>query len=150
MTTSSKPDDLYNPHYLERLAIEEVCARIAIDATYERNNPARTYFPTRELKLVPHTKESIQAIPAKKEQAPRKCQIMKERCQAVAGVLWAEDPHLEIKQVVGHPYMKKFGYCGNHTQNYEDRTIHEWIKCMDPRPDDEKKTPFGKNPKKTA
>jgi hypothetical protein len=100
-----------------------------------------SYVPTQRSPAAPFQ------TPVKKETAPRKCQIMKERCQAVAGILWEENPHMEIKEVVAHPHMKKYGYCGNHTQNYEDRTIHGWVKCMDPRPNDEKKTPFGKNQK---
>jgi len=75
-----------------------------------------------------------------KEIAPRKNQLVREQCRTIAAILWAQNPSYQIKQIIEHEWMAKF----SEGMTYGERTIREWIKDLDPRPAEEKKTPFKK------
>lgn len=75
-----------------------------------------------------------------KEVTPRKNQLVRERCRTIAAILWAQNPNYQIKQVIDHEWMEHF----SEAMTYGKRTIREWIKDLDPRPAEEKKTPFKK------
>ena len=59
-------------------------------------------------------------------------QIDKQLCQAIASTLWNEFPNYNIKQIITHPSLRRFG---NGAQ-YEERTLRGWVKGRDPRPED--------------
>ena len=69
---------------------------------------------------------------AQEEKKLRPNQLAKQLCQAIASTLWAEYPEFTIQQIITHPSLKRFGN-GAH---YEERTLREWVKTVDPRPED--------------
>ncbi len=87
-----------------------------------------------------HANNFLAKIHKVKEVQPRRSQLVRERCRAIAAILWAQNPSYQIKQIIKHPWMEQFG----ERKPYDDRTVREWIKDLDPRPAEEKKTPFKK------
>lgn len=75
--------------------------------------------------------EPVQEVVIKKEIAPRPNQLIKARCQAVAGMLWDENINCTQKEIVAHPAMKKHGYQNG---TFEERTLLLWVSEVDPRP----------------
>jgi len=107
----------------------------------ERNAPKRK--KSKPVTVV----ECTQAVIAPKEIAPRPNQIIKERCQVVALMLWEQDINYSQKEIVAHPLMKKHGYQNG---SFEERTILLWVSKVDPRPPEIKKTPFKKKENEMA
>jgi len=75
-----------------------------------------------------------------KEVQPRPNQLARERCLAIAAILWEQNPHYKIKEIIDHEWIAKY----SNALMFGKRTIHDWIKGLDPRPPEEKKTPFNK------
>lgn len=75
-----------------------------------------------------------------KEVQPRPNQLARERCLAIAAILWELNPHYQIKEIIEHEWIEKY----SNALTFGKRTIHDWIKDLDPRPPEEKKTPFKK------
>ena len=75
-----------------------------------------------------------------KEVTPRPSQLASERCRMIAAILWGQNPHYQIKEIVDHEWMEKY----SNAMTYGKRTISGWINDLDPRPAEEKKTPFKK------
>lgn len=87
-----------------------------------------------------HSDEYMARLYGVKEVTPRRSQLIRERCRTIAAILWAQNPSYQIKQIIEHEWMAKF----SEGMTYGERTIREWIKDLDPRPTEEKKTPFKK------
>lgn len=67
--------------------------------------------------------------------APRKSQIVKAACQAVALTLWDDNPDMTIEQMKSHPAILK--HAGG--QYYSGKnTLRDWLSEVDPRPADKK------------
>ena len=65
---------------------------------------------------------------------PRTSRIDKESVQAVALTLWEIDHSLTISALAQHPSVLRFANGGL----YEERTLHQWISKVDPRPKEQK------------
>lgn len=74
--------------------------------------------------------EPVQEVVIKKEIAARPNQLIKARCQAVAGMLWDENINYTQKEIVAHPAMKKHGYQDG---IFIERTLLLWVSKVDPR-----------------
>lgn len=85
-----------------------------------------------------HSDEYMAKLYGVKEVTPRRSQLIRERCRTIAAILWAQNPKLRIKDVVEHGWIQTHGEAGT----YDYRTIHGWVADLDPRPPEEKKTPF--------
>lgn len=82
--------------------------------------------------------EAPQEVIIKKEIAPRPNQLIKARCQAVAGMLWDENINYSQKEIVAHPAMKKHGYQDG---VFIERTLLLWVSKVDPRRKQVENTP---------
>ena len=82
--------------------------------------------------------EPVQEVVIKKEITPRPNQLIKARCQAVAGMLWDENINYTQKEIVAHPAMKKHGYQDG---IFIERTLLLWVSKVDPRRKVEEATP---------
>lgn len=72
--------------------------------------------------------------PTEKVTPLRQSQLDKARCQAIAQVLWEENPTRTIADMIRDKRILKFGN-GN---QYADETLHGWLKDVDPRPPEAK------------
>lgn len=88
--------------------------------------------------------EKRDPLPDPKETSPRKNQLIKARCQAVASMLWEQNINYSQKEIAAHPAMRKHGYQNG---SYDERTILLWVSEVDPRPAEVRKTPFSKKAK---
>lgn len=64
----------------------------------------------------------------KSEQFFRPDQKAKERCRAIAEMLWDKDPSIKTKDMIVHPAIKKYG-----AGMYVPKTIYGWIKDLAPK-----------------
>lgn len=62
-------------------------------------------------------------------------QIDRQLCQAVASTLWAEFPQMNIVKIIGHKGIQT--YCNG--AQYTAATLREWVKHLDPRPEDKRR-----------
>lgn len=82
--------------------------------------------------------EPVQEVIIKKEIAPRPNQLLRARCEAVAGMLWDENINYTQKEIVAHPAMKKHGYQDG---VFIERTLLLWVSKVDPRRKVDETTP---------
>lgn len=69
------------------------------------------------------------SVPEEKEMPLRQSQLDKARCQALAQMLWEENPTCTIADMIKDKRILKFG---NGSQ-YIEKTLHDWLKEVDPR-----------------
>jgi len=104
-----------------------------LDHTYTLQNELANLCATHDIPLpkfwYPNNWESTTN---KDNEKLRPSQMDKQLCQAIASTLWSEYPDYNIQQIIKHPSLQRFG---NGAQ-YKERTLREWVKTVDPRPED--------------
>lgn len=74
--------------------------------------------------------------PARKEPSLRQEQIVRERCQTVARLLWKQNPAYTTAELSEHPDIFNLDVTGG--KRYQPRTVYDWIAEVDPRAQKEK------------
>jgi hypothetical protein len=70
--------------------------------------------------------------PREESLLPRRSQIHRERCRAIAALLWEQDPETTIEAMINKPEIIRHG-CEGHT--YNGKTLRDWIKDLAPNRD---------------
>jgi hypothetical protein len=74
----------------------------------------------------------------KKEHTPRAEQFTKAKCQAIAKLLWKQNPSYTITELCAHPDICDQDITGANRYGGE-RTVYDWIAEVDPRPKENKR-----------
>lgn len=81
--------------------------------------------------------KSMQTLPQAEERINRlrNSQRHRERCRAIASMLWDQNPNLTQADIIRHDQINKYG-CENKV--YTEKNIRGWISDLDPRPENER------------
>jgi hypothetical protein len=71
------------------------------------------------------------AVPVRKEPSLRHEQIVKERCQAVAKLLWRQNPDYTTTELCTHADIRNEDITDG--IRFQPRTIYDWLAAVDPR-----------------
>lgn len=83
-------------------------------------------LPAPEFWSVPNTPAS--------EPKPRDNQLAKAECQAIARLLWDQNPDLTIADIIRHKAIREF----TKASHYSEKARHRWVSEVDTRPPEEK------------
>jgi hypothetical protein len=125
----------YVPEFPEEGPSEEISF---IPATYVKWAISR--MPNFPIKLYKAIKEKypdefaniadpIDIQQEKPEAALRNSQKAKERCQAIAEMLWDQDSSIKVKEMIEREEIQKYGQ-GSY---YEKSTVYDWVTEVSPR-----------------
>jgi hypothetical protein len=86
----------------------------------------------RRLDLIEQTLGDILARTAPRDfsPVPREEMLTRARCQAVAKLLWAENPNMTIAEVARHPKVFNTEITGG--KRYVMRTVQDWVAAVFP------------------
>ena len=104
-------------------ALQRMMERINESIGYETD-----YFPQVA------TKQSTLSI--KKEPSLRHEQIVKERCQAIAKLLWKQNPDYTTTELCTHADIRNEDITDG--IRFQPRTIYDWLAAVDPRAQEDK------------
>ena len=105
-----------------------ICRNDLKEWALARGQKPKFLFP--EMRIV--TEDAKEPASEEKEPKFRESQLDKARCHAIAQMLWDENPTSTIADMIRDKRILKYG---NGSQ-YTEKTLHEWLKEIDPRAPD--------------
>lgn len=140
---------IYNKSELEKThlslyAVEDLCINYQID-------PPAFWFNEKEILRIKKSFEiehEVESLNQQLENAGNDSndklfkgrhadsKLDKELCRAIAATLWSEYPEMTIAAITSHKAIQQYG---NGAQYRDKDTIRNWIKDLDPRPENERR-----------
>jgi hypothetical protein len=82
-----------------------------------------------KFEAISNIEKEYQSDTIKEDKLSRKSTIHKERCRAIAALMWAKDPKFTIEDMISSDAINKYG-CENKV--YHEKTLRKWINDLCP------------------